>query len=155
MKTRWVIASCMTVLFAFAGNIVLAQDRALGPGTPDRRALNQNDQKRPQNPKHQNHAKLDDHDRQIIRDWYKPGRDKVLVGLQDSNGVTPYVDSRLRIGSAPDADLPVRRPAFVEFWYRLTSSPRSYQYVAIQGHVEAIDNNYQHMNDLIHLKLYF
>jgi hypothetical protein len=155
MKTRWVMAACVTVLFAFTGNIVLAQDRAPGPGAPDRRAPNQNDQKHPQNPKHQNHTKLDDHDRQVIRDWYKPDRDNILVGLQDPNRVAPYVDSRLRIGSAPDADLPVRRSAFVEFWYRLTSSPRSYQYVAIQGHVEAIDDNYQDMNDLIHFKLYF
>jgi hypothetical protein len=152
MKTRWMMAACMTVLFVFAGNIVVAQDHASGR---DRRAPNQNDQKHPRNPKPQNHAKLDDHGRQIIRDWYKPGRDKILVGLQDSNGVTPYVDSRLRIGSAPDADLPLQRSAVVEFWYRLTSSPRNYQYVAIQGHVEAIDDNYQDMNDLIHLKLYF
>jgi hypothetical protein len=150
MKTRWLMATCMTVLFAFTANIVLAQDRA-----PDRRAPNQNDQKHPQNPRHQNPIKFDDHDRQIILDWYKPNRDKILVGLQDSSGVTPYVDSRLRIGSVPDADLPIRRSAFIEFWYRLTSSPRSYQYVAVQGHVQAIDDNYQDMNDLIHFKLYF
>src|ERR1700719_3853075 len=150
MKTRWVMATCMTAIFAFAGNIVLAQDRA-----PDRRAPGQNDRKLSQNKKRQNHIEFDDRDRQVMRDWYNPDRDKILVGLRDPNRVTPYVDSRLRIGSAQDPDLQIRRSAPLEFWYRLSSSPRSYQYVAIQGHVEAIDGNYQDMNDLIHLKLYF
>ena len=150
MKTRWVMAICMGVLFAFAGSVVLAQDRA--PGRPARR---QNGRKLSQNQKLQNHAKFDDHDRQVMRVWYNPDRDKILVGLRDSNGVIPYVDSRLQIGPAQDPDLPIRRSAAIEFLYRLTSSPRSYQYVAIQGHVEAIDGNYQDMNDLIHLKLYF
>jgi hypothetical protein len=160
MKTRWLMAVCMTVFFAFTGNIVVAQDHAPGRSTPgpptlSRPALSRNELKLSQNRNHQTPIKLDDHDRQIIRDWYKPDRDKVLLGLQDSNGVTPYVDSRLRIGSVPDANLPIRRSAFIEFWHRLTSSPRSYQYVAFQGHVQAIDDNYQDMNDLIHFKLYF
>lgn len=145
MKAHWVMATCMTVLFAFAGSVVLAQGRA-----PDR-----NDQKLSQNRKRRSHTKFDDHDRQVMRDWYDQDRDKVLVGLRDPNGATPYVDSRLQIGSARDADLRTRRPAPIEFWYRLTSSPRNYQYVAIRGHVAAIDDNYQDINDLIHLKLYF
>lgn len=145
MKAYWVIATCMTVLLAFAGSVGLAQDRA-----PDR-----NDQKLSQNRKRRNHTKLDDHDRQVMRDWFEQDKGKVLVGLRDPNRATPYVDSRLQIGSAHDANLRTRRPSPIEFWYRLTSSPRSYQYVAIQGHVEAIDDNYQDINDLIHLKLYF
>jgi hypothetical protein len=135
----------MTVLFGFAGNIVLAQDRA-----PSR-----NDQRLSENRKYRNRIKFDDHDHQVIRDWYNPDRDEILVGMRDPNRVSPYVDSRLQIGVAHDADLPMRRSAPIRFWDRLTSSPRSYQYVAIQGHVEAIDENYQDINDLVHLKLYF
>jgi hypothetical protein len=145
MKTRWVMAACMTVLFGFAGNIVLAQDRV-----PSR-----NDQRLSENRKYHNRIKFDDHDHQVIRDWYNPDRDEILVGIRDPNRVSPYVDSRLQIGFAHDAYLPIRRSAPIRFWDRLTSSPRSYQYVAIQGHVEAIDENYQDINDLVHLKLYF
>jgi|HubBroStandDraft_6_1064221.scaffolds.fasta_scaffold901169_1 hypothetical protein len=145
MKTRWLMAACMTVLFGFAGNIVLAQDRA-----PSR-----NDQRLSENRKYRNRIKFDDHDHQVIRDWYNPDRDEILVGMRDPNRVSPYVDSRLQIGFAHDADLPIRRSAPIRFWDRLTSSHRSYQYVAIQGHVEAIDDNYQDINDLVHLKLYF
>lgn len=145
MKTRWLMAACMTVLFGFAGNIVLAQDRA-----PSR-----NDQRLSENRKYRNRIKFDDHDHQVIRDWYNPDRYEILVGMRDPNRVSPYVDSRLQIGVAHDADLPIRRSAPIRFWDRLTSSHRSYQYVAIQGHVEAIDENYQDINDLIHLKLYF
>jgi hypothetical protein len=145
MKTRWLMAACMTVLFGFAGNIVLAQDRA-----PSR-----NDQRLSENRKYRNRIKFDDHDHQVIRDWYNPDRDEILVGMRDPNRVPPYVDSRLQIGVGHDADLPMRRSAPIRFWDRLTSSPRSYQYVAIQGHVEAIDENYQDINDLVHLKLYF
>jgi hypothetical protein len=153
MKTHWVIAACMTAILVFAGSVVLAQDRT--PTRPAGRPSGQNDRKLSQNRKRQTHIKLDDHDRQVIRDWYKPDRDQVLLGLRDPNGVAPYADSRLHIGPAADADLPVRRSAPIEFWHRLTSSPRNYQYVAIQGHVEAMDENYQDINDLIHLKLYF
>ena len=145
MKTRWLMAPCMTVLFGFAGNIVLAQDRA-----PSR-----NDQRLSENRKNYNHIKFDDHDHQVIRNWYNPDRDEILVGIRDPNRVSPYVDSRLQIGFAHDADVPIRRSAPMRLWDRLTSSPRSYQYVAIQGHVEAIDENYQDINDLVHLKLYF
>jgi hypothetical protein len=145
MKTRWLMVACMTVLFGFAGNIVLAQDRA-----PSR-----NDQRLSENRKYRNRIKFDDHDHQVIRNWYNPDRDEILVGMRDPNRVSPYVDSRLQIGFAHDADLPIRRSAPIRFWDRLTSSPRSYQYVAIQGHVEAIDENYQDINDLVHLKLYF
>jgi hypothetical protein len=145
MKSRWVMAACMTVLFGFAGNIILAQERA-----PSR-----NDQRLSQNRKYHNRIKFDDHDREVVHDWYNLDREKVLVGMRDPNRAAPYVDSRLQIGSAHDADLPIRRSAPIKFWDRLTSSPRSYQYVAIQGHVEAIDDNYQDMNDLVHLKLYF
>jgi hypothetical protein len=145
MKTRWLMAACMTVLFGFAGNIVLAQDRA-----PSR-----NDQRLSENRKNYNHIKFDDHDHQVIRNWYNPDRDEILVGMRDPNRVSSYVDSRLQIGFAHDADLPIRRSAPMRLWDRLTSSPHSYQYVAIQGHVEAIDENYQDINDLVHLKLYF
>ena len=145
MKTRWLMAACMTVLFGFAGNIVLAQDRA-----PSR-----NDQRLSENRKYHNRIKFDDRDHQVIRDWYNPDRDEILVGMRDRNRVSPYVDSRLQIGFAHDAALPIRRSPPIRFWDRLTSSPRSYQYVAIQGHVEAIDENYQDINDLVHLKLYF
>jgi hypothetical protein len=145
MKAHWVMATCMTVLFAFAGSVVLAQGRA-----PDR-----NDQKQSQNRKRRNHTKFDNHDRKVMRDWYNPDRDKILVGLRDPNRAAPYVDSRLLIVSAHDADLRTRRLAPIEFWYRWTSSPRNYQYVAIRGHVAAIDDNYQDINDLIRLKLYF
>ena len=145
MKTRWLMAACMAVLFGFAGNIVLAQDRA-----PSR-----NDQRLSENRKNYNHIKFDDHDHQVIRNWYNPDRDEILVGMRDPNRLSPYVDSRLQIAFAHDADLPIRRSAPIRFWDRLTSSPRSYQFVAIQGHVEAIDENYQDINDLVHLKLYF
>jgi hypothetical protein len=145
MKTRWLMAACMTVLFGFAGNIVLAQDRA----------LSRNDQRLSENRKYHNHIKFDDYEHQVIRNWYNPDRDEILVGMRDPNRVSPYVDSRLQIGFAHDADLPIRRSAPIRFWDRLTSSHRSYQYVAIQGHVEAIDDNYQDINDLVHLKLYF
>ena len=145
MKTRWLMAACMAVLFGFAGNIVLAQDRA----------PNRNDQRLSENRKNYNHIKFDDHDHQVIRNWYNPDRDEILVGMRDLNRDSPYVDSRLQIGVAHDADLPIRRSAPIRFWDRLTSSPRSYQFVAIQGHVEAIDENYQDINDLVHLKLYF
>jgi hypothetical protein len=146
MKTRWVMATCMTVLFAFAGSVVLPQNRA-----PDR-----SDQKLSQNRKRQNHAKFDDFDRQVLRDWYDQRRDKVLVGLLDQNRVTPYVDSRFQRGFVQDADLRTNpRPTRIEFWHRLTFSPRSYRYVAIRGHVAAIDDNYQDVNDLIHFRLDF
>lgn len=155
MKTHWVMATCMTALFACAGSVAPAQDRAPGRPAPDRSAPGPNGPKLAQNRKHQNHVKLDDHDRQVVRDWYNPDPDKILGGLRGPSRATPYVDSRLRIGSAQAADLSIRRSAPIEFWHRLTSSSRSYQYVAIQGHVEAIDGNYQDINDLIHLKLYF
>jgi hypothetical protein len=146
MKTRWVMATCMTLLLAFAGSVVLPQDRA-----PDR-----NNQKLSQNRKRQNHTKFDHFDREVMRDWYDQHWDKVLVGLRDQNRVTPEVDSRFQIGSVQDADLRTNpRPARIEFWHRLSSSPRSYQYVAIRGHVAAIDDNYQDVNDLIHLRLDF
>jgi hypothetical protein len=149
MKAHWAMATCATVVFAFAGSALVAQDRTPG------RVPGRNDQKLSQNRKYHEHVKFDEHDRQVILDWYKPDRDKVLVGLRDPNTAAAYVDSRLEIGSAPDANLQTRRPALIEMWYRLTSSPRNYQYVAIQGHVEAIDGNYQDINDLIHFKLYF
>jgi hypothetical protein len=146
MKTRWVMATCLTLLLAFAGSLVLPQDRA-----PDR-----NDQKLSQNRKRQNHSKFDDFDRQVWRDWYAQHWNKVVAGPGDQNRVTPYVDSRFQIGSVQDADLRMNpRPARIEFWHRLTYSPRSYQYVAIRGHVAAIDDNYQDVNDLIHFRLDF
>jgi hypothetical protein len=145
MKSRWLMVACMTVLLGFAGNIVLAQDRA-----PRR-----NDQRLSPNRKYHNRIKFDDHDRQVVRDWYNPARDNILVGMRDPKRAASYEDSRLQMGSAHDADLPIRHSALIKFWDRLTSSPRSYQYVAIQGHVEAIDDNYQDINDLIHFKLYF
>ena len=145
MKTRWLMAAFMTVLFGLAGNIVLAQDRA-----PSR-----NDQRLSENRKYHNRIKFDDHDHQVIRDWYNPDRDEILVGMRDPNRVSPYVDSRLQIDPAHDADMPIRRPALIELWYRLTSSFRNYQYVAIRGHVTAIDDDYQDINDLVHFKLYF
>jgi hypothetical protein len=154
MKARWVMATCMTVLFACAGSVVLAQDGAQDRA-PNRPAPDRNDQKLSQNRKYHDHIKFDDHDREVIRDWYNPDRDKILVGLRDPNRVSPYVDSRLQIGSEHDADLPIQRPALIEFWYRLTSSLRNYQYVAIRGHVTAIDDDYQDINDFIHFKLYF
>src|SRR5580704_11855111 len=95
MMTRWVIATCMTLFFAFAGSVVLPQDRA-----PDR-----NDQKLSQNRKGQNHTKFDDRDRQVTHDWYDQHWDKVLVGVRDQNRVTPYVVSRFQIGFVQDADL--------------------------------------------------
>jgi hypothetical protein len=145
MKTRWLMAVCIAVFFGFAGNIVLAQDRA-----PSR-----NDQRLSENRKYRNRIKFDVHDHQVIRDWYNPDRDEILVGMRDLKRDSPYVDSRLQIGFAHDADLPIRRSAPIRFWDRLTSSPRSYQFVAIQRHVEAIDENYQDINDLVNLELYF
>src|SRR4029077_9141234 len=101
MKTRWLMAPCMTVLFGFAGNIVLAQDRA-----PSR-----NDQRPSENRKNYNHIKFDDHDHQVIRNWYNPDRDEILVGIRDPNRFSPYVVSRLQIVLAHDAALPIRRSA--------------------------------------------
>jgi hypothetical protein len=95
------MAACIAVLFGFAGNIVLAQDPA-----PSR-----NDQRLSENRKYRNRIKFDVHDYQVIRDWYKPDRDEILVGMRDPNRVSPYVDSRLQIGVAHDADLPIRRSA--------------------------------------------
>lgn len=158
MKMCWFMATCMTAILAFAGSAVLAQNRpARAPDRPtsDRSASGQNDQKLSRNQKHQDHIKLDDHDRPVIGDWYKPDSKSILVGLRDPNGVASYVDPRLQIGSAQNANLPIQRSSAIEFLYRWTSSPRSYQYVAIQGHVKAIDDNDQDMNDLIHFKLYF
>jgi hypothetical protein len=77
MKTRWVMAACITVLFAFAGSVVLAQDRASG----------RSDQRLSQNRERRNHATFDDHYRQVIRDWYDQDKGKVLVGLRDPNPV--------------------------------------------------------------------
>jgi len=77
MKTRWLTAACMTVLFGFAGNIVLAQDRA-----PSR-----NDQRLSENRKYRNRIKFDDHDHQVIRDWYNPDRYEILVGMRDPDRV--------------------------------------------------------------------
>jgi hypothetical protein len=146
MKTCWVLVTSLTLLFAFAGSVVLPQDLA-----PDR-----NDQKLSQNRKRQTHAKFDNFNRQVLRDWYDQHRGKVLVGPGDQNRVTPDVDSRFQIGPAQDADLRTNpRRAPIEFWHRLTSSPRNYQYVAIRGHVAAIDDNYQDVNDLIHFRLDF
>src|SRR4029077_7772540 len=145
MKTRWVTATCITLLFAFAGSVVLPQDR-----TPDR-----NNHKLSQNRKRQKHIKLDAHESQVMLDWYDQQHDEVFVGRRDPNGTAPYVDSRLKIGSAHDADLRTQRPIPIGFWHRLTTFSRSYQYVAIRGHVAAIDDNYQDVNDLIHLKVYF
>jgi hypothetical protein len=105
------------------------------------------------------HATFNDHDRKIARNWYYQSHEVAPVGLRYQDRLSADEESRLQVGSPLDADLQQKGyPVPLGLWHRLARvarAPRNYHYVAVGGHVVAIDDMYQDINDLIHLEFNF
>jgi hypothetical protein len=102
------------------------------------------------------HTAFDDYDRKVARDWYHQYHDHAPVGLRYQDRLSAGEESRLQAGSPLDADLRKKvYPVPMGLWRRLAPASRNYSYVAIGGHVVAIDDKYQYVNDVIHLEFKF
>ena len=146
MKTPWTMASCLTLLLAFAGVAALAQDRKPIGDAPEA-LLSQN---RPER------TKLYARNRQVDRFWYDEHPNRALISLTIRDRLSTDVEPRPEAGSAFDAQLPKDvYPEPLSFWRRWTPAPRNYQFVAIRGHVWAIDDKFQDMDDAFHLEFNF
>jgi hypothetical protein len=150
MKTRWWIAICLTAIFAVTGNVAPAQDRGQDKTGGVNRARNNANLNR------HSHATFNDHDPKVARDWYDLYHDRAPVGLRYQDRLSADEESRLRAGSPSDADLPKKvYPVPIGLWHRLAPAPRNYHFVATAGHVVAIDDKYQNVDDVIHLEFKF
>jgi hypothetical protein len=150
MKTRWLMAICLTGLFALTGNAAPAQDRGQDRSGGVNRARNNANLNRP------SRATFNDHDRKVVLDSYNQYRDQASVGLSYQDRLSADEESRLRVGSRFDADLPKKVYSVpTGLWHRLAPAPRNYHFVATAGHVVAIDDKYQNVNDLVHLEFNF
>src|SRR5579864_8330185 len=146
MNTRWWTAICVTALFAITSNAALAQDR--GQDSTQYRNGRVNRAQNTDNRNRHNHATFNDHDRKVARDWYYQYHDQAPVGLRYQDRLSADEESRLRVGSPLDADLGKKvYPVPMGLWHRLAPAPRNYHFVAIAGHVVAIDDKNQNIDD--------
>jgi hypothetical protein len=151
MTTRWWMTICLSMLFAAMGNVAPAQDRGQDGSAGVNRARNSANRNR------RSHATFDDDDRIVARDWYYQYHDEAPVVFRYEQKLSVDQESKLQVGSPLDADLQqtVYPVPPLGLWRRLFSAPRNYHYVAFAGHVIAIDDKYQDINDLIHLEFNF
>ena len=149
MKTRWWMAICLTVLFATTSNLAPAQNRGQDRSGGVNRARSKANLNR------RSHVTFNDH-RKVARAWYNLYHDQAPVGLRYQDRLSADEESRLQVGSPLDADLRKKvYPVPLGLWHRLAPAPRNYSYVAIGGHVVAIDDKYQNIDDVIHLEFNF
>lgn len=148
MKTRWSMAIGFAVLFFLTCNVVRAQE----PGPDGSGGVN-----RVQNGATRNrHTAFNDQDSKATHDWYNQFPDQAPVGVRYQGRFSADGVSRVQAGFPLDAGLQKKvYPAPMGFWQRLTAAPRNYHFVAFEGHVVAIDDKYQYLNDVIHLEFNF
>ena len=134
MKTRiWIIA-CMITLFAISGSWVLAHKRG------------QNTQNPPE------HTKFDNHDQQILRDWYREHSNKAPLGLREMDMLNPERESQLRQGEILPRVLQGREHPIPRVLSRqLHPPPPNSRYVSIGGHLVQIDKKHR-VQDIIHFE---
>ena len=150
MKTCWWMAISLTVLFVLTGNVAPAQNRGRDRSGEVNLARNNATRNR------RGHSTFNDHDRKVARDWYDQYHDHASVGFRYQDRLFADEESRPQAGSPLDAGLQNKvYPVPMGFWQRLAPAPRNYHYVAIEGHVVAIDDKYQNVNDVIHLEFNF
>ena len=150
MKTHWWMAMCLAVLFAVTGNVAPAQDRGQDRSGGVNRARNN------ANRNSRIHTTFHDHDPKVAPDWSNQYRNQAPVGLRYQDRLSADEESRFQVGFPLEADLlKIVYPVPMGLWQRLAPAPRNYGYVAIGGHVIAIDDKYQNINDFIHLEFNF
>jgi Ni/Co efflux regulator RcnB len=97
------------------------------------------------------HARFDDHDQQVTRDWYSQHRDHPPEGLRNEDRLSADEESRLREGSVLDERLRSKvHDAPQELARQLPPPAPNHRYVAIGGHVALIDNKNQ-VKSVIHV----
>lgn len=100
----------------------------------------------------QEHTQFDDHDRQVIHDWYNQHQSHPPRGLRQQDRVTPEQESRLAPGQPFTRDL--RRQAHYappDLRHRLPPPPPHHTYVTVGGHVALVDAVHHVVRDVIHL----
>jgi Ni/Co efflux regulator RcnB len=127
MKTHRLAIGAAAALLAFSGCVTNARD--------DRRG----------------HARFDDHDQQVTRDWYNQHRDHPPAGLRNEDRLSAAEESRFHEGAVLDKDLRSRMHAAPQELTRQLPPPaHNHSYVTIGGHVGLIDNKNQ-VKAVIHL----
>jgi hypothetical protein len=136
MKVRLLMIGSTLFLLTLTGSGMRAQDRGYDHNRNDqgRRNQNQNGQYR-DDQRGQDHSRIDDHDRQISRDWYNQHHNRPPAGLRDRDRLRPEYGSRLREGYVLDRNMRRRvYPVPADYYRRLPPPPRGYRYVFIGGH---------------------
>jgi Ni/Co efflux regulator RcnB len=97
------------------------------------------------------HARFDDHDQQVTRDWYSHHRDHPSAGLRSEDRLSAEEESRFHEGAVLDKSLRSQMHAAPpELTRQLPPPARKHSYVTIGGHVGLIDDKYQ-VKAIIHL----
>lgn len=139
MKLRWLMAACATVLFASLGGIaVKAQERA---------------QEQHQHQWDRNNPKFDDHEHQVVDDWYKGHREHPVVGFRAEDRLPGNLESSLVAGFVLDADWRKRcHPVPADLMGELPPPPPGYRYYVVGGHIVLVDGGWR-VADVINISL--
>jgi len=133
MKVRLLMTGGLLCLFGIAAGAMRAQDHGHD----------------------QDHARFDDHDRQVSRDWYNEHHDHPPMGLRERDRLAPGYEGRLQNGYVMDHYMRSRiYPVPADYYRQLPPPPRGYRYVFVGGHAVLIDGDYR-VHDVIHFELNF
>jgi Ni/Co efflux regulator RcnB len=133
------IAACISIILVSILSSVWSQNLA---------PPQENDAERDQ------HAKFDDHDRDVVRDWYNQHRNRLPPGFRDRDRLPPQWESRLQPGAMLDRNMRRRiRPVPADLLRELTPPPRDYRYAVLDGHIILLAGAAWHVSDVLHFHM--
>jgi Ni/Co efflux regulator RcnB len=95
---------------------------------------------------------FNDHDRQVVNDYYTQHRAHAPAGLRSQDQLTPEQERRLQAGQPLDRQLQGQSHTVPRALLRqLPPAPRNYKYMLIGGHVVLVDRRNNVVRDLIHV----
>jgi Ni/Co efflux regulator RcnB len=100
----------------------------------------------------QNHQQFNDHDRQVIQDWYNQHQKNAPQGFRSRDRLSADQESHLRSGQSYDRNLQRNAHSVPSDLSRRLPKPQRHQkYVAIGGHVVLVDTVSNIIRDVIRL----
>lgn len=144
MKTRLLLAACVTVLFASFGICgATAQTEA-------------NHAQAPMGHEHKwnmDHPQFDEHERAVTRDWYRDHREHLPPGFRDRDMLTADMDKQLQPNFMLTTDFRKRAfPVPGDLYKQLPVPPPGYHYKVIGGRLCLVDPDWR-VHDVIRFQL--
>src|SRR5579872_5018210 len=124
-----------TLLLGVSGGFLLAQDRGQRDHSPNRR----------------DNAQFNEHDQQVVHDWYNKHQNNPPAGLRKQDRFSADQESRFQEGAVLDGSLRKKvHSAPRDLTRQLPPPPPQHRYVALGDHVALMDNGYN-VKSIIHL----